>query len=125
MITNREIFDRVEKHLLAQNARAMEVSTKEMMDYPACLYLARDGKKCAVGCLITAEHYSPMIEGLNISLSRDAADAVAKSLGLDKISEPLMDMLVRLQRVHDQVLPDEWAGALQKLRAKLEEEGRL
>ena len=44
------IFNRVKKHLLKQGKRSFrgEENTTDML----CLYLAEDGRKCAIGCLI-------------------------------------------------------------------------
>ena len=54
MITTRQIFDTVKTHLLTQN--------QQCGDMEGCKY-RHDGKSCAVGCLITDEHYTHTIEG--------------------------------------------------------------
>lgn len=57
MLTRQDIYNRVKKHLLEQNAVAMH-------DSGNCAYLGDGGKKCAIGCMIPADKYEPRFEGL-------------------------------------------------------------
>lgn len=50
----QEIFDTVAKHLATQGRRAVGEGR--------CLYRTEDGAKCAVGCLISDEEYTPDME---------------------------------------------------------------
>ena len=88
----QEIFDTVARHLLTQKARAE--------DNLGCMYHAPDGKKCAVGCLITDEEYSPSMENTAIS------DLINNNR-LKRLS-PFQGLLQDLQYVHDRILPEEW-----------------
>lgn len=50
----QEIFNKVATHLFTQGEQARNDT--------ACLYRAKDNKKCAVGCLIPDEMYIPEME---------------------------------------------------------------
>ncbi len=54
-MTKQEIFDKVKAHLLAQGKRAVNGDGN-------CMYRGMDGTKCAVGCLIPDELYTPLLE---------------------------------------------------------------
>ncbi len=49
-MNRQEVFTKVKDHLLKQNKAAVNAG------YGACAYLAPDGLKCAVGCLIPDGH---------------------------------------------------------------------
>jgi hypothetical protein len=56
MMTRQEIFDKVAKHLLTQNSKAVDADSR-------CQYKMPDGRRCAIGCLIPDELYDPEMEG--------------------------------------------------------------
>lgn len=95
----QEIFDTVASHLLTQKAKAV--------DGDSCMYRAPDGKKCAVGCLITDEEYSPDMEGSAIS---DLID----NGGMKRFS-PFKALLEDLQGLHDFALLEEWPRRLRDI----------
>lgn len=108
MFTKQETFDIVAKHLLTQNeqARAM-VANSTMVMIEGCAYRGKNGTKCAAGCLIPDELYSPKIEG--------------KCSTHSDVKELLKDhntMLVSsLQNIHDTYSVESWKKKLQQLAA--------
>lgn len=106
-LTKQEIFDRVCAHLLAQG--------RPSLDGDACLYRGPDGHKCAVGCLIKDEFYSPDIEGLNVY--QDSV-IVALRCSIGQVSESARNLLSDLQAVHDDVDSSFWALTLKKVARK-------
>ena len=80
-----------------------------------CVYRNSDGNKCAVGCLIPDEHYSPLIECATMTRLeiyygefasfRDSEDkALAHTLnasGIEPTGE-VLDLLQRAQAIHDE-----------------------
>ena len=100
----QEIFNKVVTHLLTQNARSFNAVDGK------CLYRGDKGLKCAVGCLITDEYYHPNLEGRYAG-----ADAVLQAV-LDSLevfwSQKLVDLLIKLQRVHDERSTDSWQAEI-------------
>lgn len=93
----QEIFDTVARHLLTQKVPATD-------HLGICQYLADDGKKCAVGCLITAEEYHPKMEGHGVK-------ELLRKFELARFA-PFIELLESLQAVHDDRDPSEWPEAL-------------
>lgn len=108
--TRQEIFDRVAKHLLAQNEAAVCEGV--------CQY-RYNGLSCAVGCLITDEHYDEMLEGSFVG-RKPVIDAVANSLGCSPryVGTRLLELLRCLQVIHDETDPHMWPEHLKKLADK-------
>lgn len=98
MISKQETFNTVVAHLRRQGCRALS-------PVGACQYRTRDGKKCAVGCLIPDDIYIPEMEGKPLYLSYiepNHADnrptvvcEIVRNLGHD------VDLARDLQYVHD------------------------
>lgn len=101
----QKTFDTVATHLITQGAQAME--TEE------CRYRTSDGKRCAVGCLIPDELYSPKFEGKNAWAMLDMDQKLRAHIGIETNAD--YDFLGELQRIHDGNLPDAWAGLLRFL----------
>lgn len=95
-MTLQEIFDRVVDHLRKQG----EPSTTPALHTNSvrCLYRGPNGKKCAVGALITDAVYSPHIEGGTVS---DVG--VRFALGASGIPDDgqTLSLLSELQDAHD------------------------
>src|SRR5688500_18704220 len=111
-MTLQEIFDKVATHLLAQNQKAAD---------GYCRYRHAE-RKCAAGCLIADEDYSPTMEGRPLfsmlgafeTVNVAALTAVEKTTGrLDTVAKK--ELLRRLQNVHDTCKPDEWREQLQEV----------
>lgn len=93
-MTDEEVYQKIRTHLLDQR----KLSTD---DTGSCRYRNEDGTKCAVGCLISEEHYGVYLEGV----------------GVDDITAPgfdrrLLRILIKLQYIHDCVPVSSWSGYL-------------
>lgn len=75
---------------------------------------------CAIGCLITDEHYDKRIEGHGLNL--EVIALVEKSLGVD-IDSQCRYMLGELQTLHDSCDNEDWELDLDALQESLIEEG--
>ncbi len=109
MITNRELFDRVAKHLREQGKPSLMTAIDhegEEFVTNNCAYRGAEGTMCAVGCLISDDHYSDCLENKTV-LSNGVLEAVRSSLGSDLTTEN-ENLLVELQELHDTLLPAHW-----------------
>ncbi len=106
-MTNQEVFDKVAAHLLTQGAR----STSARWPYKGgvCAYRGEGGLKCAIGCLIAEEDYSPTIEGLGVHSRRVFTAA--------KLHESQISLASTLQTIHDTHSPTEWPRLLENAAA--------
>lgn len=118
-MNNQEIYDTVKTHLLAQAAQAA--------DDGRCMYRAADGLKCAAGCLIKDEFYTPAIEGGAVREPTTYATATDRARWA-KLSGALIQSgvsresfwLVReFQIIHDTAPPHNWSGELANLADRL------
>lgn len=103
MRDNFEVLDFVKNHLLTQGQPARNASGH-------CVYRNTANLSCAVGCLISDEHYHASLEGNGIE-DWDVLHAVTRSLGF----EPDTEMLTELQKIHDFHAPSEWPRLLGEL----------
>jgi hypothetical protein len=102
--TLQSVFDKVATHLLSQNEKSEHDGE--------CLYRDEKGNKCAVGCLIPDNLYSPEIEGAGV-LDGHIAGILSKSIvGYDTVVE---DLLFHLQDLHDCADPHEWKDGLRNI----------
>lgn len=96
-MTGQEIFDKVAKHLLTQNAQSMGIM--------GCAYRGDNGLQCAVGCLIPDELYRPEFEGKTAHfLGRGLQDTL---WGLEN-----QGLVEALQHVHDRRPVSAWKDGL-------------
>ncbi len=118
MKTRQEAFDTAAAHLLKQGERSSSCEVYPTEDVQACLYRGPNGLKCAIGALISDEHYSPSLEGEGIN-DHVCAAIVASGYPDDNLSRAIY---ARLQQVHDACDPDGWPSALRMYadRYKLE-----
>lgn len=99
MFTLQETFDTVARHLLTQKARSFNVEG-------SCKYRSESGLKCAIGCLIPDEEYSPNIESASVArLLRSAITPPSLRLHDE-------DLLTKLQSLHDNISPHMWHASL-------------
>ena len=119
-----DIFTKVTKHLLTQNAKAE--SFNEKTQHTDCCYLTPTGLKCAIGCLIKSDCYDPAIEGCTVSiLYQDAPISSKRQEAFRKVFEcsqiptslDAIDIMISLQRIHDQANVLDWKHRLQLLAA--------
>jgi hypothetical protein len=101
-----EIFQRVEAHLLTQNA-------KSVGSVGFCMYRGEHNRSCAVGCLILDEYYNLGLEGRGV-LDNQVVHALRKS-GII-FGENTLKMLKGLQRVHDNTAVESWKLGLMELK---------
>lgn len=92
------MFNKVYTHLLTQKAKAK--------DGQVCMYRDRQGRSCAVGCLIPDKNYRPCFEGNRV----DHDMGVAEAAGIHGYQE--MNLASALQNIHDNFNVDEWPSAL-------------
>ena len=88
--TDRDIFNNVMDLLIQQNAKSQDAKGR-------CLYRSDEGRKCAVGLIMT--EYNPNYEnnGIRTIVEADYVNATSK-----------ITLLEVLQAVHDLQLPEEW-----------------
>ena len=86
-----DIYSQVRTHLLTQKAKSTSPEN-------TCVYRSPLGYKCAVGCLIPDEDYSPIMEGIGV---------VSKADG-----HGFWGLLKVLQHVHDVYDTFEWEAKL-------------
>ena len=126
MKTAKEIFETVKKHLMAQGMPSMD-------ENETCMYRGDNGTKCAVGCLITDEAYTPSIEEISVDRVRispagtwepgearehhgDNYDMLARALTKSGIpaTQEVYRTLKALQVLHDTVDAKGWAAEFDK-----------
>lgn len=125
-MTDKQIFERVKKHLLKQKEQA----TDDENGTGGCRYRGVDGLKCAVGCLITNAAYTPKCEGhtpneLGIRGGRWIFGPLAKALNQSRIParESTQMLLSTLQEIHDNEEPIEWRSRLRVKDFKFDAKG--
>ena len=104
-MTREEILETVTKHMLAQSERSTDGAG-------ACMYRGQDGLACAVGCLMTDE------EAEAADLFRGDTDVVIlQEAGLiPERLEPHLELLAKLQTIHDSAPVTEWGERLEALK---------
>jgi len=111
-MNKQEVFDKVAKHLLQQNARSATAN-----DF--CEYRGKTGLMCAVGCLIPDVAYSPGIEGMGVVGLIDhyrRQGAVMLHLVEDNgLTVDNSQMLVDLQYLHDKMPVHQWQDKLAEI----------
>ena len=110
-MNNQQIFDKVAKHLLKQNAKAINADG-------TCLYRSPKNRKCAVGCLIKRAAYSPDIE-YKVVYSEPVKIALRKS-GIGPITTCKLNLLNRLQKIHDEWNVKYWEAELHDVADEFE-----
>lgn len=101
----QQLFNLVVRHLLQQGARSER-------PVGLCAYRGDNGLSCAVGCLISDEHYSKDIEGRQVFSTQVRQALAASGVTLDATTQRL---LTDMQRLHDTIEARDWYGVLQKL----------
>ena len=96
--TTQQVFDQVAVHLLTQNAQSKDSAGE-------CLYRGPNGLKCAAGCLIGDDEYQGAME--NKTWAGLFIDSYIKTRAHNVL-------ISRLQDIHDDFLPYEWAAALRQ-----------
>lgn len=111
----QQVFDKVAKHLLTQNARSVRKTPDE--DYcdageDQCAYRGDDGKMCAVGCLISDEEYTPYFEGMFVFYVVMNLHQWSHDSDIPYDVRARIALLTRLQFIHDSIAPALWSSCL-------------
>lgn len=104
--TAQEVYDQVISHLRKQGEKAgyFDYSNDKFI----CQYRDENGRKCAAGCLIADNEYSPEMEN-KIWDPEECYGYVSpwKKLGYN-LCQKHDSLIITLQGVHDTYEPDQW-----------------
>ena len=106
-----QIVKFVRDKLLAQGCKSMDEGGHN------CRYRGVEGNKCAIGYLIKDEYYKEKLEGRLVEDSL-VTEAVEKSLGVE-LTEHGVDILKRVQTLHDSYLVREWEEGFEEIIRQL------
>lgn len=123
-LTLQQVVTKVTIHLLMQNEKSFADNQSPIEG--SCAYRGEGDLKCAVGCVIDDEFYTPYIEGLAIGdvlYYPDDKDLmffakILKSSGIDPKDQNIMNFLKDAQYIHDMWEVEEWENELLKLAVK-------
>ena len=109
MLTLQEIFNKVALHLMTQMRTARGPRQGCDTVQIICYYRSPNGDKCAAGCLISEENYSPSLEGKDAK-NPTVADALFKD-GVNMNDLDVARLVINLQICHDRVPPrvEDWS----------------
>lgn len=100
-MTNQEAFDKVWQFFIVEkNPQSFENSADNLVFGAACAYRGQNGSKCAVGCLIPDELYSPDMEDKRIFAIIELYPEI-KTLFADVDGF----FLAKIQEIHDHHFP--------------------
>lgn len=89
--SKQDAFNKVVAHVRSMKSQAINAGSNLL---EVCMYRTEDGKRCAIGALISDDDYHPSIEGNN----------VRTLIAQDKIEQPSwceLNFLTSLQSIHD------------------------
>jgi hypothetical protein len=119
--SDNEAFYFIIDHLKKQNAQAINPERSEGCQYR--ILDVYDTLKCAVGSLIDDSEYGPDLEDQIIEMGGVVYHAVADSNPDWHIGEDSVDMLVAMQRLHDEVRVKNWFWLFLVIEMAIEEFG--
>ena len=109
----RQIHTKVSKHLLKQGKRSEDGTGVAGNN---CVYRSSDGLMCAVGCLIPDDEYYSGLEGQDVNRGM-VLDTLRGVIGTRWSSSwRKINLLERLQFIHDQVPVENWSIRLEELK---------
>jgi len=106
-MTLQEMFDKAVAHFADMDRPSMSTPVNVAA---ACAYRGYEGNKCIVGAFIDDEHYESSFEGKGVleyeTFNKSCGvqpvlNAVAASMGVDRLSYEQGRLLYKLQLVHD------------------------
>lgn len=109
-LTQQTMFDFVMNFLLDQGKRSIR---KTILGRPICCLRAKDGSRCAIGSMITDEHYNESLENAP-PLTGEPRFALEQSIGINLVSKEF-NMLRRLMNAHDDYEPKEWERLFRRI----------
>lgn len=117
--TDQAIFNFVRTRLLKQNKKSIDsnIVIDNMLYKTCCVYRGKEGRRCAVGWLITDSNYNGGIEGKRIDdqAVRDALNASGVQLPSEGLEcNSTFKLLDQLQLVHDERKPYTWETAFKQ-----------
>ena len=104
-MTKQEAYERIRAHFVADRRYGYRPATAETE--AACVYLAADGAKCAIGCLMPDGNPMQEAQGGIFTLARDYTKHLADLLGIDATEtrdfydHPTFKFLNDVQAEHD------------------------
>jgi hypothetical protein len=84
---------------------------------PFCAYRGKDGNACFVGCLLTDAEAAPIDRMTQEQTGGSVRDAYKAQKLPDRLV-PHVDLLARLQPIHDERRPDRWEDELRLFASK-------
>lgn len=108
MLTKQKVYDKVARHLLTQNEKAV-------LEENMCRYRTPDGRKCAVGCLIPDDVYHDSIEGDTVRRLLCSARDISTVLRQNLSYEVHGELLSALQTLHDESEVRTWRKGLREI----------
>jgi len=118
---DKEAFDYVINHLKIQDCKAMNPSGDG-----GCQYRVDEFgyvSKCAVGALISVYEYGVDLEDEAVKFGGVVYDAIDSSNPDWRITENSVEMLLALQRLHDEVEVKDWSWLFSVIDQAIEEFG--
>ncbi len=113
------IFHKAAEHLLTQGKQSLRDTPihSTLFGPTRSAYHGVGGTACAVGALISDEHYDPDIEGMPVTSPTVLAAIIEASLGAQIIghSDVIVRLLLSLLTVHDCTPPEQWSEELQEV----------
>lgn len=107
-MTHQEIYDQVAKHLLTQKRASRAMVNGRFL----CMYRGDNGDRCAIGCLISDESYSPKMEQAGF-LEPELFGAL-ESAGVELYGLTIQ-LLDKLRDTHDNWPPNQWKERLERV----------
>lgn len=105
--TAQQVFDQVATHLLTQNKKSMNPG-----DVTACLYRSTEGLKCAAGCLIGDDEYTPEMDKGGVVGSIKVGTGWGRLIERGLVPDVHAELITSLQSLHDATVPEQWPTRL-------------
>lgn len=103
--TMQDAYEHIRNHFKTQKVGAYDNETG------TCKYKTPSGLTCAVGCMISVNHYSYSLEGRTITAIA-VQEAVRDSTNLDIKDHALIGFLRKCQEIHDSIASGKIVGIL-------------
>jgi len=110
-MNHQQIFDKVATHLFTQGRRATQFGPGRP-NIDKCVYRNDEGETCAIGCLIPADLYNPVIEGFGVNMTV-ASQGVDLPYGARVFREILLTRRILTGRYEEDLVTTQLLGELQ------------